>query len=49
MGIVRWVLCRLVQFIFDEVIFGNHLDVGVVGIDVDRPTKSYSYRSVSRK
>lgn len=34
--IVRWIFRRLVQFIFDEIVFGYHLDVGVISVDVNR-------------
>ena len=36
MDAVWWIFRRLVQFVFDEVVFGDHLDVGVVSIDMHR-------------
>jgi hypothetical protein len=49
MNRVWGIFCRFVRFVFHEVVFGNHLDVGVFWVDCNWPAERDCYRSVSGK
>ena len=40
---VGWIFCRLIHFIFDEVVLGNHLDIRIISVNVYRSAQSNSY------
>lgn len=41
--IIRRIFCRLIQFIFDEIVLGDHLNIGIIGVDMHRATKGDSH------
>ena len=44
--VVRRVLGDMIKFVFYKVFFGNHLNIRVVNVDVDGPSKSHGNRPV---
>lgn len=43
MNWIRWILCRLVYLILDKVVLSNHLNVGVIRVDMDWTTERHGY------
>ena len=43
----RWVFGRQAVFIVDKVVFANHFDIRVVGVDMNRPPKSDSHGPIT--
>jgi hypothetical protein len=37
----------IVHFVFVEIVFGDHLDIGIVGVDVDWSAQRHSNRAIS--
>lgn len=44
---VRSKLGRLVILVFDKIVLGNHLNVRIVRIDMDRTAQGNGYRAIS--
>lgn len=38
-----------VNFVFDEIVFREHFDIGVIGIDIDGSSESHGNRSITSK
>ena len=44
---IRCVLSRIVNFIFNKVIFGQHPDIRIVRVNTDRPSEGHRYGTIT--